>query len=122
MRPATAALTLADGQREVLESLAKLGTAPHRQVIRAKALLLASEGLANMAIAARLEISPSSVVAWRARFAEEGLAELGKVRPGRGRKPSLSAETVTEIVHATLHDKPLGRPTRVAARWPRPAA
>jgi transposase len=106
MRPATAALTLADGQREVLESLAKLGTAPHRQVIRAKALLLASEGLANTAIAARLEISPSSVVAWRARFAEEGLAELGKVRPGRGRKPSLSAETVTEIVHATLHDKP----------------
>ncbi len=108
MRPATAALSLADGQREVLESLAKLGTAPHRQVIRAKALLLASEGLANTAIAARLEISPSSVVAWRARFAEEGMAELGRVRPGRGRKPSLSAETVTEIVRATLHDKPPG--------------
>jgi transposase len=101
-------LTLADGQREVLKSLAKLGTAPHRQVIRAKALLLASEGLANTAIAARLEISPSSVAAWRARFAEEGLAELGKVRPGRGRKPSLSVERVTEIVHATLHDKPPG--------------
>jgi len=54
-------------------------------------------------------VSPSSVVAWRARFDEEGLAKFGKVREGRGRKPSVSTETVTEIVRATLHDKPRGQ-------------
>ena len=108
MRPASAALTLPDGQREILDSLAKSRTAPHRQVARAKALLLAAEGLANTAIAARLGVSPSSVVAWRTRFAEEGLAKLGQVREGRGRKPSLSAERVQEIVDATLHEKPRG--------------
>jgi hypothetical protein len=31
------------------------------------------------------------------------------VRPGRGRKPSIPAEKVKEIVHATLHEKPPGR-------------
>jgi transposase len=108
MRPATAPLMLTDGQREILESLARSRTAPHREVIRAKALLLAAHGLANTAIAGRLGVSPSSVVAWRARFAEEGLAKLGKVREGRGRKPSIPAKTVEAIVAATLHGKPPG--------------
>jgi transposase len=108
MRPATAALTLSDGQREVLEGLARSRTAPHRQVIRAKALLLAAEGWANTATATFLNVSPSSVVAWRARFAEEGLAKLGRVRDGRGRKPTFAEAKVTEIVETTLHEKPRG--------------
>ena len=108
MRPATAPLTFTDGQRQILEDLARSRTAPHREVTRARALLLAAQGLANTAIAARLGVSPSSVVAWRARFAEEGLAKLGKVRQGRGRKPSIPAGTVEAIVAATLHDKPPG--------------
>src|SRR6266536_3441550 len=108
MRPATAPLTLTDGQREILEGLARSQTARHREVTRAKALLLAAQGLANTAIAARLGVSPSSVAAWRARFAEEGLAKLGKVREGRGRKPSIPAETVEAIVAATLREKPPG--------------
>jgi len=109
MRKATAALRLTDGQREVLESLSKSRTAPHRQVVRATALLLAEQGLANTAIATHLGVSPSSVVAWRARLDEEGLAKFGKVREGRGRKPTLPTEKVTEIVRATLHDTPRGR-------------
>src|SRR6266852_3122416 len=108
MRPATAALTFTDGQREILESLARSRTAQHREVTRAKALLLAGEGLASTAIAGRLGVSPSTVVAWRARFADQGLANLGKVAEGRGRKPSIPAETVEAIVHATLHEKPPG--------------
>ena len=108
MRPATAPLIVTEGQREILESLARSRTAPHREVTRAKALLLAAQGVANTAIAGRLGVSPSSVVAWRARFAEEGLAKLGKVREGRGRKPSIPAETVEAIVAATLHGKPPG--------------
>src|SRR5712691_7519875 len=100
---ATAALMLSDSQREVLERLAKSRTAPHRAVIRAEALRLAAQGVANTAIASRLGISPTSVVAWRKRFAEEGLAKFGTVRPGRGRKPSIAAEQVQTIVEATLH-------------------
>ena len=67
-----------DGQREILENLSKSRTAPQREVTRAKALLYAGEGLAKTAIAVRLEVSPASVVAWRSRFGEEGVA----TRPG----------------------------------------
>ena len=99
---------MSDGQREILESLSKSLTAPHREVIRAKALLLAAEGIANTAIAARLGISPGSVAAWRKRFAEEGLAKIGRVRAGRGRKPKIPADKIDEIVKLTQNSKPPG--------------
>jgi len=108
MRPATAALTLTSGQEKVLRELAQSRTTPHRQVIRAKALLLAAEGLANTAIAETIGVSPTSVMAWRARFTEEGLAKFGEVRKGRGRKPSIPAAKVEAIVEATLRETPPG--------------
>jgi Homeodomain-like domain len=108
MRAPSPALAMTDGQREILENLAKSRTAPQREVTRAKALLYAGQGMANTAIGARLEVSPTSVVAWRERFGDEGVAKLGRVRPGRGRKASIPAEKVEEIVRATLQDRPPG--------------
>ena len=108
MRPATPALALSDAQRETLEALSRSSTATHREVLRARALLLAGEGVANTAIAGRVGVAPSTVKAWRDRFAEDGLAGLATIRPGRGRKPSISDEQVAEIVRATLHDTPPG--------------
>ena len=99
---------MTDSQREVLESLARSRTAPQREVTRAKALLLAADGVATTAIAGGLGVSPASVTAWRERFAADGLAKFARVREGRGRKPSIGAEKVAAIVHATLHDKPPG--------------
>jgi transcriptional regulator with XRE-family HTH domain len=99
---------MSDAQREILESLAKSQTAAHREVTRAKALLLAADGLASTAVAYEVGVSPSSVVAWRSRFAEEGLAKLGRVRPGRGRKPQIPAEKIDEIVRLTQESKPEG--------------
>jgi len=101
-------LTVTDGQAKVLRRLAQSRTTAHRQVIRAKALLLAGQGLANTAIAETIGVSPTTVVAWRERFAEEGLAKFGEVRNGRGRKPSIPAAKVEAIVEATMHDTPPG--------------
>ena len=109
MRPATPALPMTDGQREILESMARSRTAPQREVTRAKALLLAGDGVATTAIAAGLGVSPASVTAWRERFAGDGLARFARVREGRGRKPQIGAEKVAVIVHATLHEKPAGQ-------------
>jgi len=108
MRFPTAALPLADGQREVLEKLARSQTAKHRDVQRARGLLLAADGVANTRIGADLGVSPTTVSNWRERFATDGLKGLGVVRRGRGRKPSIPPEKVQAIVHATLHDKPPG--------------
>ncbi len=108
MRPPSPALPMTDGQRGILEGLARSRTAPQREVTRAKALLLAGDGVATTAIAAGLGVSPASVTAWRARFAGDGLAKFARVREGRGRKASISAEKVAAIVQATLHQTPPG--------------
>ena len=50
------------GQREVLETVARSPCAPHREVVRARALLMAADGLANTAIAQALSVSRRS--AW----------------------------------------------------------
>jgi len=116
MRSPTAALPLAEGQREVLAKLARSQTARHREVQRAQALLLAADGVANTRIGAELGVSPTSVRNWRERFAVEGLRGIGVVRAGRGRKPSIPAEKVQAIVHATLHEKPPGGETHWSCR------
>jgi transposase len=100
---------MSSGQRSLLESLSRSQTARHRQVRRARALLMAADGMANEHIAAEVNASPTTVRAWRKRFAEEGLAKLDEVRKGRGPKPSIPAETVEAIVEATLHSTPEGQ-------------
>ncbi len=109
MRAPSPALEMSAAQREVLEVLSKSATAPHREVVQARALLLAGDGLANTAIAARVGVSPASVTAWRQRFAIEGLSKLCEVREGRGRKALIPAEKIDEIVRLTQHEKPAGQ-------------
>ena len=108
MNHPAAALALTEGQRRALEIIAKSTTAPHRDVVRARALLLAADGVANTRIAEQAGVSVMTVRAWRERFATDGLAKFGRVREGRGRKVSIPAEKVEAIVHATLHEKPPG--------------
>src|SRR5258708_8194638 len=108
MTPA-AAVVMSDGQREALQVLSRSQTAPHRQVQRAKALLLAAEGVAKPRIAAQVGVKPATVRAWRARFSEEGLAKLGKVRAGRGRKSTIPQKKIDEIVYLTRHSTPDGQ-------------
>jgi transposase len=106
---AAPALVMSDGQREALQVLARSQTAPHRQVRRAEALLLAADGTANSHIAERVGVEVATVRAWRARFAEEGLAKLGKVRAGRGRKSTIAQDKIDEIVELTRNSKPAGQ-------------
>jgi len=96
------------GQREALEKVARSQTAAHREVRRARMLLDAAGGMANTTIAARHGVTPVSVRAWRAAFTEQGLADWGKVATGRGRKPSISADTVARVVELTTTSRPEG--------------
>ena len=93
-------MPLSLGQRAVLETLARSTASQHREVVAARALLLAADGVANTAIGARVGVSPTTVVSWRERFREEGLAGLGVVRPGRGRKPTIDERRVAFIPRA----------------------
>jgi transposase len=49
-----------------------------------------------------------TVKGWRGRFSEDGLKDFSAVRAGRGRKPSIPASKVQEVVRLTLHEAPAG--------------
>jgi transposase/transposase-like protein len=108
MRSRTAPLRVTDEQRSVLEKLIRSRTAPHRDVQRARALLMACDGFANTRIATAVGVAPMTVKAWRERFSEDGLKDFSSVRPGRGRKPSIPAAKVEEMVRLTLRETLVG--------------
>lgn len=64
--------------------MAQKYTSPYFEVLRAKAILLAAEGLQNKQIGERLETPRQIISKWRKRFFEERLAGL-QDRPRRGR-------------------------------------
>jgi transposase len=77
-------IALTDMEQARLGALSRQYTAPYYQVIRAKIILFAAEGLGNDQIAERLDIPRKSVVKWRQRFYHERLDGLeDQPRPGR---------------------------------------
>ncbi|MHB1855787.1 MAG: IS630 family transposase [Acidimicrobiales bacterium] len=104
--PPAAPLELLRGERVALAQIATSPSLPHRTVREAQGLLMAADGIANSVIAERLGVSRSTVLEWRAQFIEDGVEGVGKVRKGRGRKPTIPQERIEAMVHDTLHTKP----------------
>ena len=79
-------ITLSNSEGLELRRRATQYTLPYFQVLRAKMILMAAEGLANDEIASRLDTRREVVSFWRKRFFEERLAGLDeRSRPGRPR-------------------------------------
>jgi DNA-directed RNA polymerase specialized sigma24 family protein len=83
------AIRLSPEERSVLEGRARQYTLPYRDVVRAKIVLLAAEGLENKEIGERLDMPRPVVSKWRKRFFRERLAGLEE-RSRRGRPPAFS--------------------------------
>ncbi len=80
-------ITLSREEYIALENQVRQYTSPYCDVIRAKIVLLAAEGLSNDIIAARLDTPRQIVSKWRKRFA---LARLpGLESQPRGGRPAL---------------------------------
>jgi transposase len=69
-------LAVSETEAESLRAMARAGTTEQRTALRAKIILRAAEGVANVAIADELGISVPTVGLWRTRFKERGLAGL----------------------------------------------
>lgn len=100
------ALEMSVEQRGELEVMARSDSLPYRQVRQARALLWAGEGVSNGEIARRCGATTATVRRWRARFAVAGVAGVGVIAPGRGRKPGIAPEVVAAIVSDTLGVRP----------------
>jgi len=110
------ALLVSDEQRVELVMMSRSSSRAHRVVVQAKALLLAAQGVANAEIARRCEVDADAVRRWRVRFEREGPAGVGVISKGRGRKPSLPAGTVAEVLRLTHKERPADGSTHWSTR------
>jgi transposase len=101
-----APLVMNDGQRGWLERVAGSSSLPHRQVVQARALLLAADGVATNEVARQCGTTNNSVRAWRRRFERDGVDGVGRIAPGRGRRSWLPEGTVAEVVRVTREETP----------------
>ena|ERR1700716_863972 len=88
-RPSPYSVTLSNSEKTALEDIARKYTSPYFQVVRAKVILLAAQGLRNDQIAARVSLPRQIVSKWRKRFFEERLEGLENL-PRSGRPPGFS--------------------------------
>src|SRR3989304_2375787 len=85
------ALRLSDHHQAALTDLVRGRNTPQRMAFAARIILPCAEGLANHAIAKKLNVTRKTVILWRTRFAAEGMAGLDDESPP-GRKTAISPE------------------------------
>src|SRR5256885_3462111 len=111
-----APLVMSEIQRAELTRMAASSVLPHRQVVQARALLWAGDGVANEEIARRVGVDSDTVRRWRRRFAEKGTSGVGVIAKGRGRQSSLPAGTVEEVLRLTRQELPADGSTHWSTR------
>ena len=103
--PATA-LALDPPQKLALESLARAGTTPQSVARKCQAILLASAGVANNAIAQQTGLSRPTVIAARTAFGHGGLEALRKRQTRKRSRRVLTPELQQKILDTTLKTRP----------------
>jgi len=102
------ALPMTLEQKRTLEAWVRARNTPQKVALRARICLLASEGMANHAVAKKLQTSRPTVMLWRKRFEQQGVWGLSEEAPKGPSKRRMSTQKVHEIVQATLHTNPPG--------------
>ena len=85
-------IELTRNERESLEGRARRYTSSYRDVVRAKMILFAADGLPNDVIAARLDVPRQVVSKWRKRFWRHRLPGLEEL-PRGGRPARFSPQS-----------------------------
>ncbi|WP_274911087.1 helix-turn-helix domain-containing protein [Streptomyces sp. WZ-12] len=98
-------MVLDPDDRCVLLERVRAHTAPQRVVRRARIVLLAAGGCSAWRIAEIVRVDVSTVVRWRDRYAQEGLAGL-EDRPRSGRPPVYGPEVRLRIVATATSTPP----------------
>lgn len=105
-RPAASALKLTAKQRRDLLEIKKLRSTPQSVALRVRIVLGAADGVANRVLARRLSTTLPTILLWRSRYHDEGLAGILEDRPRSGRPKQISPEQEAAIVEATLRTTP----------------
>jgi transposase len=100
------ALPVLEVDQDLLQHLVRCGSTPQKLALRARILLGAAEGQSNYQLSAELKVSRPTILLWRQRYLDTGLAGVLKDAPRPGRKKRITPTKVDAIVHATLHTTP----------------
>jgi transposase len=108
MSRSTAPVVLSEAQQSQMgQWLGAMGT-PQQVALRCRIIEATAAGQSEAAIATAMRVNRKTVRLWRERFLAQGLAGLWEIAPGRGRKPTYTAEQVKAVINTTLQTKPKG--------------
>ena len=100
-----ALLELTSDEKEQLERWVRRRKSAQGLALRSQIVLSCATGLTNKEVAAQLGISMPTVGKWRSRFIDSRLDGLVD-EPRSGRKPTITAQQVEDVVVATLESTP----------------
>ena len=100
-------LALSEEERAALERLTARRKSAQSVALRARIVLACAEpGVTNLAVAARVGVTPATVGKWRSRFLERRMKGLfDEYRPGAPRK--IGDDKVEALIVKTLEEKPV---------------
>src|SRR5215210_7965171 len=101
-----ASIWLASADRTTLEGWVSGRNTAQKLVWRARIVLLSADHMGVMAITRAVGKSKVTVARWQERYLAKGIGGLRRDATRPGRKPPLNAETIQQVVHKTLHEKP----------------
>jgi hypothetical protein len=109
-------MNLSSKERLTLESMARKYTSPYCDVIRAKIILLADEGLSNDIIASRLDTPRQIFSKWRKRFSLARMPGLRRSLEAGVKRFSPSLVVQVKALACELPHKESARVVRVHTR------
>lgn len=98
-------LELSCAEKQSLEQTIRRRGAGHMEVLRARVILWAAEGLSNTQIVRRTHLSPPTVGKWRKRFLQNRTAGLSEL-PRSGAPRRINDEQIQRVITDTLESKP----------------
>ena len=98
-------IKLREEERVELERRVRSLKTSKRDSLRAKIVLLRAEGKTQEEVAKLIDVSHVCVSKWTRRFIENGIDGL-RDAPGRGRKPSIPAEKINQVITRVTQPPP----------------
>jgi transposase len=108
-------IELTNEQKQELQRMARANTVSVRLARRAQIVLLASDGIENIAIGKMLGIGRVQVGRWRERFAQGGLGAIEADLPRSGRKRRINAGEIVRLTTQTAPEAATHWSTRTLA-------
>lgn len=98
-------IELTEAERQELRRRVNAPSVSKRDSLRAAIILRRADGIGQVQVARELGVSAASVNKWSQRFERDGLSSL-KDKKGRGRRPSIPAHKVQQVITKATQPKP----------------